>query len=107
MPTYVFRCTQCGEYETYLSDPVQFHVCPRCQQMSRRRFTPPNTYVDPFDSHYNPTVNQVITSKSQFKSELSRASDLASEKTGIAHNYQPVDTRDREALGVTSPEPES
>lgn len=44
--------------------------------------------------HYNPTVGKPISSMNQLKSELSRASDEQSEKTGVTHNYQPVDLRE-------------
>lgn len=52
-------------------------------------------------SHYNHSVGSVIHSDRQFRSELARKSDEASERLGFEHNFQPVDVRDREACGVT------
>lgn len=51
--------------------------------------------------HFNRSVGAVVSSHRQFERELRRASDEATERTGIEHRYVPVDPTDRRALGVT------
>lgn len=52
-------------------------------------------------SHFNSTTGTLVSSPRGFERELSRMSNQAEEKTGIPHNYQPVDPMDKEALNVT------
>lgn len=53
-----------------------------------------------FKPHFNHSVGKYVRNNAEFRSELSRASDRASERTGIDHNYKPIDAGDRP--GVTS-----
>lgn len=51
--------------------------------------------------HWNASVNKPIRSDAQFRSELSRASDEMSERTGTDHKFVPIDMGDKSACGVT------
>jgi hypothetical protein len=51
--------------------------------------------------HFNHTVGKVISDPKQFKSELARKSAEMTERTGIPHNYVPVDLNDKESLRVS------
>jgi hypothetical protein len=51
--------------------------------------------------HWNHSVGQPIRTMRQFRDALARKSDEMTERTGVPHDYQPVDLSDREALGVT------
>jgi hypothetical protein len=55
----------------------------------------------PMHEHFNHAVGKPISDMKQFRDELRRKSDLASEQTGIEHRYAPIDMNDRETLGVT------
>lgn len=44
--------------------------------------------------HYNTAVGEFITSKQQFYDGLKRQSEVASIRTGIDHNYEPLDPSD-------------
>lgn len=46
-------------------------------------------------------VGEHVHSRRQFADKLKAASDRQSARTGLAHNYVPIDLRDREACGVT------
>lgn len=63
-----------------------------CREPLRRKFSfsaPPMMH-----EHYNPTVGKVVSDMKQFRSDLSRASDEATAKTGIPHKYEPVDLQE-------------
>lgn len=44
--------------------------------------------------HYNHAVGKPISNPAQFRSELSRASDEATARTGMEHRFAPIDIRD-------------
>jgi hypothetical protein len=45
-------------------------------------------------SHLNPSTGSIISDPKQFSRELVRKSELATERTGIPHNYQPCSLTD-------------
>jgi hypothetical protein len=45
-------------------------------------------------SHLNPSTGSIISDPKQFSRELARKSELATERTGIPHNYQPCSLTD-------------
>lgn len=51
--------------------------------------------------HFAHSVGKVVRGRKHFREELQRASDAATARTGVPHRFEPVDLRDREALGVT------
>lgn len=53
------------------------------------------------EEHWNPTVGKPISNMGQMRSELSRKSDEMAERLRMPVNYQPVDLREKDALGVT------
>ncbi len=55
----------------------------------------------PMQAHFNHTVGNYVTNDADFRSKLRQASDELSAKSGIEHDFQPVDGADRAALGVT------
>ena len=102
MPIYEYKCRTCGLLQ-HLNQPISSHrpsslTC-QCGQHAKRVFG--FRMGEIFHGHYNPTVGRYVTGKNDFNSALSRASDEASESTGIPHNYVPMDLRDREQVGVT------
>lgn len=52
--------------------------------------------------HLNSTTGQVVRSERQFRDQLKRQSEAETVRTGIEHNYVPVDVQDRQTLGVTA-----
>jgi len=51
--------------------------------------------------HWNPSVGRYINNMGEMKSALAEKSDEMSERLRMPVNYQPVDLREKEALGVT------
>lgn len=102
MPLYEYRCRACGGTQTTYhrgGPPPSPPRCPLCAIPLSRRFS--FSHHQGWPEHYNPTVGRVVTSKADFRSALDQASEEATVRTGIEHNFAPVDLRDTEALGVT------
>lgn len=115
MTLYEYRCRECGS--TQLMEARGDHLAPDihwtrvdvdghpeggrsyCRGLMRRVWS---VQVAPvMQEHFNTTVQRPVSSMRQFERELRRASDVASEETGIEHRFAPVDPTDRKALGVT------
>lgn len=111
LPTYTFTCQLCGHtYDEYLTfeehdawrslpQPCMAGDDPPCLGLYEQVIGG-FSIIRGMDGHYNPSVGTYVSSDAQFRSELSRASDAATERTGIAHNFQPIDPRDKAAAGV-------
>jgi hypothetical protein len=57
-----------------------------------------------FPEHFNNSVGEFVSNKHQFYDGLKRQSEVQSARTGIEHDFQPVDPtdmRDASAHGVT------
>lgn len=98
MRLYEYKCTSCNR--TFLdpnnSPPLP---CPLCGTPANRRFS---FFKGPsFGDGYSPTLGRYVSNERDFADGLKRASEIATERNGIPHNYVPVDLRDRDALGVT------
>lgn len=98
MPMYQYRCNWCHE-ETDTQVRADFVDCPSCKNLAKRIFG--FAYKPPMQAHFNPSTNQYVSNESQFKDQLRQASDAATERTGIIHNFVPTDPRDMKAAGVT------
>ncbi len=102
MPVYLYRCGAClanGEkWQSIKEDRLV--VCPECHEPELRRVYS-FSLATVMHEHFDHTVGKVISDRRQFVSELKRKSEEATERTGIPHNYVPVDLSDRESLNVT------
>lgn len=105
---YRYQCPECGSVQ----DDTQFAPlgefgpdCLDCHAegliLTRMQRVASFSYKRSMPEHYNHTTNTVVKSENHYKSELSRLSDIQSERTGQYHNYQPVDPTDKAGLGVT------
>jgi hypothetical protein len=96
VPTYLYYCPQCGEYESKLSaDALQ---C-RCGRVARRRwavhFDRTSTKVN---GRWDPVVGQYVSNEREFQDALSAAKELQSEKLNMDVKLETVDARDTSAL---------
>lgn len=95
MPIYEYQCRLCPtKVETRALD-TPFH----CSVPMRRLFSFAIRRSVP--DHFNHALGKYVTGNRQLRDEFKRQSDDATERTGIVHQYEPVDFRDTEALGVT------
>lgn len=108
MPTYEYKCPECGNemsavmsISTYVSEQMDWDMpnCGQCHYQMHRVYTPlPHVMDTP--GHYNLAVGAYVSSDSDLREKLKAASEQASIKTGIDHDYRPVDMRDRERFKV-------
>lgn len=91
MPLYLFACPCSQESSTHrpMTGNTMDKTCPNCGEPMNRRFTPPGFKT--FREHYSAAVGKVVSSDREFREDLKRASEEASIKTGIPHNFVPVD----------------
>lgn len=90
MPVYCWSC--CGqELSTVrpMSADTMTKLCPVCGEQARRVFSSPGVSV--FLEHFSIATGQMVRSQADLKAQLKKASDEATERTGIPHNYVPVD----------------
>jgi putative FmdB family regulatory protein len=104
MPIYEFRCVQCGLNEQMnryhpIGEVIDF-PCPVCGGRLKRIYSN-FRFKRGMDAHFNPSVGTYVSNERQFRDELKRKSDEASVRTGMTHNFVPVDINDKAALGVT------
>lgn len=104
MPLYEYRCVQCGLNETFnryhpIGEVIDF-PCPVCGGRLRRIYSN-FRFQRGMEAHFNPSVGTYVSNERQFRDELKRKSDEASIRTGMTHNFVPVDLNDPKALGVT------
>lgn len=101
MPVYCFAC--CGEELSTvrpMSADTMTKLCPVCGEQARRLFSVPSAPV--FEEHYSIATGQMVRSDKDFKQQLKKASDEATERTGIPHNYVPTEIRPIEGPGTES-----
>lgn len=91
MPLYDFTCG-CGQESSTargMDGNTMDKTCPTCGEDMSRRFS--SFGFKRFQEHYSPATGQHVSSEREFKDQLKRASEEATKKTGIPHNFVPVD----------------
>lgn len=100
MPMYEYECPIHGRFLD-TNGPMDKIMCRLgCERRPCKRVWGFN-YKPPMQEHFNTSVGKTISNPQQFKDELAKASDAATERTGVPHNYQPIDPQEKEALGAT------
>lgn len=101
MPQYQFRCDSCRVLYT-VEDRNNVPPCPTCGLNPKRVWSFTNSNSMP--EHFNHSLGEYVSNRRQFYDGLKRASEEASVRTGIEHNFQPLDPSDLadpSAHGVT------
>lgn len=104
MPVYEYRCRKCGNQVSTTEHLEGEQLCSQCGHRLGRVFSFGIQRTTTINSHFNHSLGRVISSERHLRDELARASEAATERTGVNHNYQPLDYRDpstRETLGIT------
>jgi hypothetical protein len=106
MPAYEFRCQNCGvrliRYIDLAGDDERTawnrgtQPCPDCSHGHMKRVWG-FRQAPMMHEHWNASVGKPISSMKQFKDELRRASDEKTERTGIVHDFVPVDPKEMSA----------
>ena len=105
MPVYEYKCEEGHRFdrelardlsEAYVGRPCfqgEFADDGRIQMCKKplKRVYSSVQFASVMQEHFNPSVGKPISSMSQYRDELKRASERATEKTGILHNFQPAD----------------
>lgn len=103
MTLYTYRCAECGNefLSSTRADQVEFTAC--CGNWGQRIWG--FTAKAIMHEHMNTSVGAPVSSMQGFKDGLARRSEEAFNRTGVEHNFQPVDLGDKQTLGVTSEDP--
>ncbi len=110
MPIYEYRCNQCGNATSVTYDIATYEVMKNRPPLCACQIPGGHPMVRVFSfaikptmvEHLNHTTGQVVSSERQFRDQLKRQSEEATIRTGIEHNFVPVDRQDKETLGVTA-----
>lgn len=110
MAQYEFRCKACNaDHSVFTLDSkevMEYGIlhkriwCNKCGGDLRRVFSFTSTKSMP--EHFNQSLGQHVSSERQLKDAFKVQSELATERTGIEHNFVPVHPSERDRLGVTS-----
>lgn len=111
MPIYEFKCPSCGwrldvecsidQYSTsaYVDRSSAERQCESCGTPTARILSFSAKPIMP--DHFNRSAGEYVTSERSLKDSFKRQSEAATIRTGIEHNFVPIDPGDKKALGVT------
>lgn len=108
MPLYSYRCSTCQSPTTISTSIANYEanymgqrrMCMACGDGTLKRVYEAFPMRMPIAEHYSPTVGRYVNGERDFREALRVASASATERTGIEHNFQPIDMRDP-ALNVS------
>ena len=101
MPQYQFRCDSCRVLYT-ITDKDNVPPCPTCGAHPKRVWS--FTHSGSMSEHFNHSLGEFVTNRRAFYDGLKRQSEAVSARTGIEHDFQPLDPSDLadpSAHGVT------
>jgi len=109
MPAYEYRCIECQTPTTINTSISNFSAtfagkplaCDACMGGELRRVYTPLPFTLPMPDHFNVSAGQHVSGEHHLREVFKRKSEEATERLGVEHNFQPIDLRDHEALGVT------
>ena len=102
VPNYEYRCDRCENImERYhsFSEDSRFHDCPQCHWLMKKVLGV--RFIKPMQGGYSPSTGSYVSSERDLADQLKVASEAASNRLGLAHNFVPIDMRDRAQTGQT------
>lgn len=100
---YAYSCQSCDSQEHHTGfRPIGAHLdkpCQSCGGLLLRRAS--FQFRRGMAPHFNQSTGTYVSSQREFNDGLKRASEAATLRTGMDHNFQPVDVTDMKSLGVT------
>jgi len=95
VPTYDYTCQSCGAGTTLISEISlrdASKLCSLCGGLLRRRFSVGHLqFRRSWDTHLNASTGTVVSNNRQFRDDLKRKSEAASEQLGFHHNFIPIE----------------
>lgn len=100
MERQIERGTKCGVIIKQEGSIDNLGTLVHCGGQVRRVFSFSTRRSMP--EHYNQSAGTYVSSERQLRDAFKAQSEAATIRTGLEHNFVPVDPRDKERLGVTS-----
>ena len=97
---YEYACHFCGRTISRQSRG-DYAICHHCGQPARRIWSF-RLQSSPDQEHFNYSAGRWVSNKRELTDHAKRKSEEATLRTGILHDFQPIDHADKEALGVTA-----
>lgn len=97
MPRYDFVCDMCGKQVEKTFGLNDSHTV-ECHGLMRKLM--PKSFGFHRTGFYSPGLGKEITSQRAYKNDLKQKSEEMTERTGMVHDFQPVDLNDTKSLGV-------
>lgn len=97
---YTYRCGLHGSLDSEIrADSIE---CPHCRGEAKRDW---RFHVDfSFEPYFAPSFGTVVKSRTHAKDLAKIASEEATLRTGVPHDYTVVDTHDDAAVGINTEE---
>lgn len=95
---YEYKCRKCGHIMVETQTGLNVN-CPLCEGSMGRKYSVHTTAS--FQPHYNIALGRWVNTHNEFRDGLQAKSDEMSARTGIDHNYVPIDMADSAAFGAT------
>ena len=100
---YSYFCTICGneDMDTHFAriGDVGPQPCVVCGSVMRRGCS--FSFHRSMPEHFNNSIGQYVSTRQGFEDELKKKSEEASLRTGMDHNYVPIDVTEMKACGAT------
>lgn len=101
---YSYLCDRCG-HENISSTRLPiggklFQPCDNCGHPHQTRAICRLNTTLSLPEHFNTSTGKYVTNRRDFADQLKYKSDEMSDRTGMDHNYVPVDPHDAKAVGV-------
>lgn len=96
MPNYLYRCPWCGdEFYKYFqfADSNTIVYCGH-DGVACDKVLGVAAFHRAMPEHFNHSVGKYVSNEREFRDDLKRASDEASQRLGLPHNFVPIDMRD-------------
>lgn len=106
MPRYAYKCSNAHQWVIQCDmedrDQLLDTPCQDCGELLRRQFS--FDFPAMIHEHFSVATGSVVRGAKDFKTQLRHASEEATRRTGIPHNYEPMSWQE---LAAASPNPEA
>lgn len=105
MPSYAYACQDCGRENTATTPHDRLMLCCPCNMstlhMHKRVWSV--QFASVMHEHLNQATGKPTSSRRQFRDDLARASDEASQYTGVEHKFVEVGPDEAAPPPATAP----